>query len=120
MSQGIRAATPRSIGNALIGVPNRSPRRGEEGYRAPSGETNQPAVVRWLTFYSAHLSGAAAAAGAAFTVHPLLWAAAAVPLGFLGVSEVERLTNNARVRAQRPEVEADREQATPAGRAVAA
>ncbi|MCP2256284.1 hypothetical protein LY13_005074 [Prauserella aidingensis] len=116
MSQGIRAASPRSIGNAIIGAPNTSPRPGEEGYRAPSTETTQPTPLRWLTFYSAHLSTAGAAAGAAATMHPLLWALVAVPLGLLGASETERLANNARVRAQR----AAAEQATPAGRAVAA
>lgn len=117
MSNSTELSPLRRIGNRLIDVPN-----AQASYTRTTADvqaTTGP-VARWLQWYSAHLSATAAAAGAAVAVHPLLWASAALPLGFLGASEVERVTNNARVRAQRPKAEADSDQATPAGRAVAA
>lgn len=55
----------------------------------------------------------------AAAVHVAALALAAVPLAFLVLSETERLTNNARVRAQRehPDVTA---QASTAGQAATA
>lgn len=122
MSYRIDTDQLRRAGNKALGLPNTQPRPGEPGYRhIADAEITAPAVVLWCEYYAAHLATVAVVGIAAAAVHVAVLALAVLPLVFLGVSEAERLTNNARVRSQRehPDTSAAQAEQT-AGRAVTA